>query len=459
MFIGADNTTKAVTINGNTTAKGVLTSPTLTGGISKLTFNYGHAFSDKNGVDINVTITDASGNKTVLNLVKTGSEVIQKTAYTAEFVLATPVLGDFTIEFTNNSPSQAEGNKDRVSLWNIEWVGATGTDTPLEPEQPTDAEKLAEAKEALVLGVTEATENITLPATGLNDVVITWASNNEAIATDGTVTRGATDVEVTLTATLTLGEATDTKEFTVVVKAAEQPEEPTDAEKLAEAKEALVLGVTEATENITLPATGLNDVVITWASNNEAIATDGTVTRGATDVEVTLTATLTLGEATDTKEFTVVVKAAEQPETPAEPKTYAHTFAKDEIVKAGGQATLSGINWTSSELGYLGWEGTGSARGVQLGSGNAPAGTFTLKTNEISGKISKIVVNGSIGSKGDGKLTVTVNGTQVGSTISLTTTATDYTFDVSDLSGEIVLTFSNTAKAMYIKSVSVTYTE
>ena len=369
MFIGADNTTKAVTINGNTTAKGVLTSPTLTGGISKLTFNYGHAFSDKNGVDINVTITDASGNKTVLNLVKTGSEVIQKTAYTAEFVLATPVLGDFTIEFTNNSPSQAEGNKDRVSLWNIEWVGATGTDTPLEPEQPTDAEKLAEAKEALVLGVTEATENITLPATGLNDVVITWASNNEAIATDGTVTRGATDVEVTLTATLTLGEATDTKEFTVVVK------------------------------------------------------------------------------------------AAEQPETPAEPKTYAHTFAKDEIVKAGGQATLSGINWTSSELGYLGWEGTGSARGVQLGSGNAPAGTFTLKTNEISGKISKIVVNGSIGSKGDGKLTVTVNGTQVGSTISLTTTATDYTFDVSDLSGEIVLTFSNTAKAMYIKSVSVTYTE
>ena len=104
---------------------------------------------------------------------------------------------------------------------------------PEEPVQPTDAEKLAEAKEALVLDVTEATENITLPAAGLNDVVITWASNNEAIATDGTVTRGSTDVEVTLTATLTLGEATDTKEFTVVVKAAEQPEEPATPTVLA----------------------------------------------------------------------------------------------------------------------------------------------------------------------------------------------------------------------------------
>ena len=136
IFIGPDNTVKAIVINGKTSAKGVLTSPTLKGGISKLTFNYGHAFTDKNGVDINVTITDASGNKTVLNLLKTAAEVTQKTAYTAEFVLETPVLGDFTIEFTNNSPSQTDGNKDRVSLWNIEWVGATGSDAPVEPEQP-----------------------------------------------------------------------------------------------------------------------------------------------------------------------------------------------------------------------------------------------------------------------------------------------------------------------------------
>ena len=125
-FIGADNTTRAVTINGKTTASGTLTSPTLTGGISKITFNYGHAFSDKNGVDINITITEvATGATTVLNLKKAGADVVQKTAYTAEFVLETPVAGEFTIVFSNNCPSNNTGNKDRVSLWNIEWDGYT----------------------------------------------------------------------------------------------------------------------------------------------------------------------------------------------------------------------------------------------------------------------------------------------------------------------------------------------
>lgn len=130
-FIGEDNTTKAVTINGKVGASGVLTSPTLNGGISKLTFNYGHAFSDKNGVNITITITDvANGNTIELTLVKSGSEVVQKTAYVAEFVLENPISGDFTIEFTNNSPTNSSsGNKDRVSLWNIVWEGAAA-ETP-----------------------------------------------------------------------------------------------------------------------------------------------------------------------------------------------------------------------------------------------------------------------------------------------------------------------------------------
>ena len=126
IFIGADNTTKAVTINGKTAAKGFLKSPTLAGGISKLTFNYGHAFKEANGVNITITITEvATGNKVELTLVKTNAEVVQKTAYVAEFVLDAPIVGEFTIEFTNNSPTNSSSsNKDRVSLWNIEWVGA-----------------------------------------------------------------------------------------------------------------------------------------------------------------------------------------------------------------------------------------------------------------------------------------------------------------------------------------------
>ena len=39
-FIGSDATTKALCINGKTTAVGVITSPTLTGGCSSISFKY-----------------------------------------------------------------------------------------------------------------------------------------------------------------------------------------------------------------------------------------------------------------------------------------------------------------------------------------------------------------------------------------------------------------------------------
>ncbi|MDR2253807.1 MAG: family 43 glycosylhydrolase, partial [Bifidobacteriaceae bacterium] len=63
--------------------------------------------------------------------------------------------------------------------------------------------------------------------------------------------------------------------------------------------------------DIVLPATGPFGTPITWSSSEEgAIAVDGTVTRpgaGEADVDVTLTATLTHGEATVTKSFYATV--------------------------------------------------------------------------------------------------------------------------------------------------------
>lgn len=69
--------------------------------------------------------------------------------------------------------------------------------------------------------------------------------------------------------------------------------------------------------NLILPAalTGISGVTISWVSNNPAVTvngTVGTVTRpaaGAPDVNVNLTATLTKGFISDTKAFTVTVKA------------------------------------------------------------------------------------------------------------------------------------------------------
>ena len=53
-------------------------------------------------------------------------------------------------------------------------------------------------------------------------------------------------------------------------------------------------------------------------------------------------------------------------------------------------------------------------------------------------------------------MTVKIGDTQIGETITLTTTATTYTFTpASPVAGSITIGLSATAKAMYIKSVDI----
>ena len=92
---------------------------------------------------------------------------------------------------------------------------AGGTTTPVEK---TDAEKVALDKEALSLPQT-TTQDLDLPSLGANGSTITWTSNNEAITDEGVVTRGTSDVKVTLTATLKLNNETETVTFEVTVLA------------------------------------------------------------------------------------------------------------------------------------------------------------------------------------------------------------------------------------------------
>ncbi len=120
IFIGAEST-RAITLNGKVGGAGKLTSPTLSNGISKLSFKYGHAFSDKNGVDITINIIQNGVVVATYHL--DNDTVTQKTAYDFVWTLEEEVKGDFTIEITNNSPSNSSsGNKDRVSIWDFEWV-------------------------------------------------------------------------------------------------------------------------------------------------------------------------------------------------------------------------------------------------------------------------------------------------------------------------------------------------
>ena len=50
----------------------------------------------------------------------TKTDAVKYTAY--DFSEAVGVTGDFTIEFTNLSPSGLTTNKDRVAVWNIHWT-------------------------------------------------------------------------------------------------------------------------------------------------------------------------------------------------------------------------------------------------------------------------------------------------------------------------------------------------
>jgi len=122
----------------------------------------------------------------------------------------------YTIEFPANSIYQYitfDCNSAYFWGWNEIYVeGATAS--------VTDADKVAADKEALDLGDTTAvTANLTLPTTGSAfGSTITWATTDASVITDaGVITRVGENKTATLTATITSGTATDTKEFTVTV--------------------------------------------------------------------------------------------------------------------------------------------------------------------------------------------------------------------------------------------------
>ena len=110
----------AVVLNGKTSAIGSLTSATLTGGISKLSFSYTNVFSESNGVDVTINI---KVDGTVVATTKLdNNSVTQYTEYTYEWVLDSAITGDFVIEIVNNCPSNSSKNKDRVAIWNLSWT-------------------------------------------------------------------------------------------------------------------------------------------------------------------------------------------------------------------------------------------------------------------------------------------------------------------------------------------------
>ncbi|MDQ0858832.1 immunoglobulin-like domain-containing protein [Bacillus sp. V2I10] len=162
------------------------------------------------------------------------------------------------------------------------------------------------------------TNNLALPTKGKHGVDITWSSSNtEVVANDGTVTRPdktESDVEVELTATISYEGLATKKPFivTVLKEYADEQIVQLDASNLT------LQNVNQVKGNLSLPVKGEHGSSITWESSNPLIvkgsaeATDnahqlGMVTRPEVDTKVTLTATISNGEAETKKEFNLNV--------------------------------------------------------------------------------------------------------------------------------------------------------
>ncbi|WP_137991694.1 immunoglobulin-like domain-containing protein [Streptomyces vilmorinianum] len=174
-------------------------------------------------------------------------------------------------------------------------------------------DRVARDSAALDLGDTSSvTENLTLPATGPNGATITWSSGDEGvIGTSGAVSRpspGSGPATVVLTATVTSGEASGRKEFTIIV-----PAESTVREKVAEAADALkIWDADDIRGNITLPRSGPHGTRISWKSTDGRTVTEtGEVSRpahGADPSRVRLTATVRLGDVQAKRRFDLTVR-------------------------------------------------------------------------------------------------------------------------------------------------------
>lgn len=172
---------------------------------------------------------------------------------------------------------------------------------------PSHADAVANAKAALTLGEIDYTIcKLELPLYGEDNTRVTWSSSNPAIiSNDGVVTRQTSQKVVTLTATITKGNVSDTKDIPVAVFSSSRSETPT-----TEILDAIASQLTEETitdeprfrltKNLDLPteitkgrAADIGGVDITWESNYPSVVSaEGVITPQQYEVAATLTATL-----------------------------------------------------------------------------------------------------------------------------------------------------------------------
>lgn len=118
-MMGADSSVKGMTMNGKTSTVGTITSPTISTGCGTLKFKYGYPFSESKGIKFKVEIKQNGA--VVETYTIDDPSAIKLKAY--EYEAEVNVSGEFQIVFTNLSPSNSTANKDRFTIWDVEWTG------------------------------------------------------------------------------------------------------------------------------------------------------------------------------------------------------------------------------------------------------------------------------------------------------------------------------------------------
>lgn len=261
---------------------------------------------------------------------------VSETQFTFQLVYTNPTL-PFTIEykFTRGSWDSVEKDLENGEISNRTLI-INGTQEVINVEVTvlkwadielpiimTDAEKVAEAKQQLILAQTTVTENFNVPLTGAHGATIIWdtaATTVLAIAAgEITVTRPLHTVVVELNAAITINDITDTKVFSIKVLGTEPTQDELDV--ITAANALTVSSLANLTADRTLPHTATLDTTVSWTSSHpESIeilvdSETGVVTAKVNRLDnavsnITLTATVSKNLASATKNFTASVRAS-----------------------------------------------------------------------------------------------------------------------------------------------------
>ncbi|WP_331490626.1 family 43 glycosylhydrolase [Aquibacillus rhizosphaerae] len=199
-----------------------------TGSNASTTFLTPNLRLDNRGAVVTATSGAPSvGEWTHLAVTKSGEEfTIYSNGTAVAEMTDDAVLGNTTRNFIGRSNYGADPYLDaKVSDFRLYDQGLTEEEIlEVIAESFSDEDAVSRAKSSLTLDDTSAViADISLPGTAENGVNVSWTSNDASVVSDeGVVTRPGSDEEdatITLTATLSRGDYSDTKEYQVTVLA------------------------------------------------------------------------------------------------------------------------------------------------------------------------------------------------------------------------------------------------